>query len=281
MYRGIPIRSCPITLVWSSKASAAGASARAPPSGASASTGMTVSTDAASSCTAVTGPPLAAGGEPTAARSPKSKSPKSSETGLAGVGGGFSSMVWVVAKSTRAGSAGADAPSARRSNSCVDWNSVLATGASSGRVNIWVDSNSTTGVATGFTKGNTGCSTTASTTTGCSTTASSTTVAGGGTTSGVSADCARPGGTRAMRLLSRRSASAAVRKACADHGVSAACAMSSTHWLNCRIASPHTASRSSLAGFCSASQVLTSCSSDHAASPNSFRPTMRELPLRV
>ena len=34
-------------------------------------------------------------------------------------------------------------------------------------------------------------------------------------------------------------------------------------------------------GFCSANQALSNCSIDHAASPNSFRPTMRELPLSV
>ncbi len=34
-------------------------------------------------------------------------------------------------------------------------------------------------------------------------------------------------------------------------------------------------------GFCSASQALSSCSIDQAASPNSFNPTMRELPLSV
>ncbi len=34
-------------------------------------------------------------------------------------------------------------------------------------------------------------------------------------------------------------------------------------------------------GFCSANHAFSSCSSDHPASPNSFSPTMRELPLSV
>ena len=45
--------------------------------------------------------------------------------------------------------------------------------------------------------------------------------------------------------------------------------------------SPVSVRRSSLAGFWSASQVLSTCSSDQAASPNSVSPTMRELPLSV
>ena len=57
--------------------------------------------------------------------------------------------------------------------------------------------------------------------------------------------------------------------------------MSSTHSANPFIASVASARRSSLAGFWSAIQALSTCSIDQPASPNSVRPTILELPLSV
>ncbi len=76
-------------------------------------------------------------------------------------------------------------------------------------------------------------------------------------------------------------ASAATRKALAFQPLSVPAAMSSTHRPKPRIASAARVRMSSLAGFCSASQALSTCSMDQPASPNSVRPTIRELPLSV
>ena len=57
--------------------------------------------------------------------------------------------------------------------------------------------------------------------------------------------------------------------------------MSSTQSAKPRIASAASLRMSSLAGFCSASQALRTCSIDQPASPNSVNPTIRELPLSV
>ncbi len=80
---------------------------------------------------------------------------------------------------------------------------------------------------------------------------------------------------------SSRMASALTRKVDAVHVLSRLAAISSIHPEKAVSASAEKDLRSSLAGFWSASQLLKSCSTAHAASPNSFRPTMRELPLSV
>ena len=78
-----------------------------------------------------------------------------------------------------------------------------------------------------------------------------------------------------------RMADEAARNDAADQPPARCAAMSSTQWLKRSMASPHRASNSGLAGLNSASQAFITCSRAQAASPNSFRPTIRELPLRV
>ena len=89
------------------------------------------------------------------------------------------------------------------------------------------------------------------------------------------------GDIKGSQRPSSRMASALARKVDAVHVPSRLAAMSSIHPEKAVSASAEKDLRSSLAGFWSASQLLKSCSTAHAASPNSFSPTMRELPLSV
>ncbi len=57
--------------------------------------------------------------------------------------------------------------------------------------------------------------------------------------------------------------------------------MSSTQAANCANASVHTARNAASVGLLSANHAFIICSIPQAASPNSLRPTMRELPLSV
>ena len=230
-------------------------------------------------------------------------SSKSSDTGWGAAAGARSptSKVWVAAKSGRAGSAAGGS-----SNICVDSKSARASagaagagvGARSGKWNTCVASKSTraaaagAGTSTGADGGVSGAARSSGSSNsaagagsaagsgGRSGAASATAGAAASATTGGGATAA-PGQGRGTRVSSSRIASAALRKVWADHGVAAPVAMSSTQRENCSIASAASESRSALAGFCSASQVLASCSMAHAASPNSLSPTMRELPLSV
>ena len=96
--------------------------------------------------------------------------------------------------------------------------------------------------------------------------------------------CAMTGscnGTSLMSLPSVCIASALVRNADAVHAPSVPLAMSSIQREKPTRLSPVMDSKSWLAGFWSASQLLNSCSIVQAASPNSLRPTIRALPLSV
>ena len=105
------------------------------------------------------------------------------------------------------------------------------------------------------------------------------------TLSSGSAGCAAAGlavgNSSGTKRCSVRMASAASRNWLAFQPLSVPAAMSSTHSAKPRMASAASLRRSSLAGFCSASQALNTCSMDQPASPNSFSPTIRELPLSV
>ena len=80
---------------------------------------------------------------------------------------------------------------------------------------------------------------------------------------------------------SRRMASADRRKDSGSQPVARPAAMSSAQLLKACRASVDNCSKLGCMGFCSASQTLSTCSIDQAASPKSFSPTMRELPLSV
>ena len=89
------------------------------------------------------------------------------------------------------------------------------------------------------------------------------------------------GKTRLMYRPLIRMASALLRKASEVQALSRLPAISSIQREKPVRLSPDNCSMCSLAGFCSANQPLNNCSIDHAASPNSLRPTIRELPLSV
>ena len=90
-----------------------------------------------------------------------------------------------------------------------------------------------------------------------------------------------PGKTMGKRSLRRRIASAATRKESGRHAWAACAAIASTHCAKPCNASVANDCIGTGMGFCSASQALSICSMAHPASPKSFRPTMRELPLSV
>ena len=105
-------------------------------------------------------------------------------------------------------------------------------------------------------------------------------LAGGSATGflGVEAPASSCNGTT---LRSSRRASADRRKGWACQPSKWPSAMSSAQRSKARKASPDNCNKGGCMGFCSASQALSNCSIDQAASPNSLSPTMRELPLRV
>ena len=99
-----------------------------------------------------------------------------------------------------------------------------------------------------------------------------------GTSSG--AGC-KPGAPMVTRRCSTRQASAGPRNMADVQPASLPAAMSSVQRPKACMASRQRLRSPSVAGFWSASQVLSTCSIDQAPSPNSVSPTMRELPLSV
>ena len=84
-----------------------------------------------------------------------------------------------------------------------------------------------------------------------------------------------------MAGLLCRNASALNSNGFADQVPSRPASMSLAHWSKRFKASAHSTRNSRLASFWSASQWLSNCSNAQAALPNSFKPTMRPLPLSV
>ena len=82
-------------------------------------------------------------------------------------------------------------------------------------------------------------------------------------------------------MPSKRIASATRLKAAGLHAEASPAAISSAHRPNPCNACSAVSRRGRSMGFCSASQALSNCSMDHAASPNALSPTIRELPLSV
>ena len=193
-----------------------------------------------------------------ASKSPKSKSPRSTSRTSVALASGTELVTsnacvlsklnsWVDTKSTGGGTAAAGAMS-RSLNICVDAKSAEISGSAS--AGISATANSTEGAS------------------------------GSCGASGATAK-ARPGTCKGRYWPSRRSASAVLRNSWVLQGVVAWVAMSSTQRSNACMACSDTETNASLAGRCSAREVLSNCSKAHAASPKSLSPTMRELPLRV
>ena len=92
---------------------------------------------------------------------------------------------------------------------------------------------------------------------------------------------ASPGIASGIKIPCWRMASAASLKAFTCQPPALPAPMSSAQRPKACKAASDNCSNGDCIGFCSASQALIICSIDQAASPKSFRPTMRELPLSV
>ena len=102
-----------------------------------------------------------------------------------------------------------------------------------------------------------------------------------GTTGATGTTGAAGANANGTRRPSERMASAEALNTLGSHPPAVPAEMSFTQRPKAFRLSCASVSRSGCTGFCSANQALNICSIDHAASPNSLSPTMRELPLSV